>query len=81
MVCARLLRAYTYLRGPGSRLKEVAAKLGYLDPGILSEQLRDWTGYAPREIGHAVQPAEYVQLLADHLRRADTEEQGAVEPV
>src|SRR4051812_47551857 len=32
IVCARLLRAYTYIRGPGSRLKEVALKLGYADP-------------------------------------------------
>src|SRR3982074_1563393 len=36
---ARLLRAYIFLRGQGSRLKEVALKLGYADPGHLSQEL------------------------------------------
>ncbi|HEY2066867.1 MAG TPA: helix-turn-helix domain-containing protein [Gemmatimonadaceae bacterium] len=81
IVCARLLRAYTFLRGPDSRLKEVALKLGYVDPGILSEQLRDWTGCAPRDIRRLFPPAKFVRLLADHLRRADATEEDAVEPV
>jgi AraC-like DNA-binding protein len=81
IVCARLLRAYTLLRGPDSRLKEVALKLGYVDPGILSEQLRDWTGYAPRDVRRQLAPSKYVRLLADHLRRADAAEEDAVEPV
>jgi AraC-like DNA-binding protein len=81
IVSARLLRAYTFLRGPGSRLKEVALKLGYADPSQLSEQLRDWTGLAPKDIQRALPPAEFVRRIADHLRRADAEAEDEVEPV
>jgi AraC-like DNA-binding protein len=82
IVCARLLRAYTYIRGPGSRLKEVALKLGYADPSQMSEQLRDWTGYAAKDIRRLLPPEEFVRLLAEHLRRADAEEEeDEVEPV
>jgi AraC-like DNA-binding protein len=81
IVSARLLRAYIFLRGPGSRLKEVALKLGYADPGQLSAQLRDWTGLAAKEIKHALPPAEFVRRVADHLRRVDAETEGEVEPV
>ena len=81
IVSARLLRAYTFLRGPGSRLKEVALKLGYSDPGQLSEQLRDWTGLAPKDIRRALPPAEFVRRIAEHLRRMDAEAVDEVEPV
>jgi AraC-like DNA-binding protein len=81
IICARLVRAYTLLRSPGSRLKEIAAKLGYGDPGILSEQLREWTGHAPKEIRRALPPEMFVRLLAEHLRQADAEEEDAAEPV
>jgi AraC-like DNA-binding protein len=80
IICARLLRAYTFLR-PGSRVKEVALKLGYAEPGRLSEQLREWTGHAPKEIRRALSPPEFVRLLAEHLRRAGAKEEDAVEPV
>jgi AraC-like DNA-binding protein len=79
IVCARLLRAYTYLRGPGGRLKEVALKLGYSDPGQLSEQLREWTGHSPKDVRRTLPAAEYVRLIAEHLRRAEAEDE--VEPV
>ena len=81
IVSARLLRAYIFLRGPGSRLKEVALKLGYADPSHLSEQLRDWTGLAPKDIRRAVAPAEFVRRVAEHLRRVDAEAEDEVEPV
>jgi len=81
IVSARLLRAYIFLRGPGSRLKEVALKLGYADPGQLSAQLRDWTGLAAKEIKHALPPAEFVRRVADHLRRVDAATEDEVEPV
>jgi AraC-like DNA-binding protein len=81
IVSARLLRAYIFLRGPGSRLKEIALKLGYADPGHLSEQLREWTGHAPKEIRLALPPAEFVRRIAEHLRRVDAETEGEVEPV
>jgi AraC-like DNA-binding protein len=81
IVSARLLRAYIFLRGQGSRLKEVALKLGYADPGHLSEQLRDWAGVAPKDIRSEVSPAEFVRRIADHLRRIDAEAEDEVEPV
>ena len=81
IVCARLLRAYIFLRGPGSRLKEVALKLGYADPGHLSEQLRDWTGLSPKEIRRELPPSEFVRRIAEHLRRVDAEAEDEVESV
>lgn len=81
IVCARLLRAYTYLRKPGSRLKEVALKLGYADPNHLSEQLRDWTGEPAKDVRRLL-PEDFVRRLAEFLRRADAEEEeDEVEPV
>lgn len=73
IICARLLRAYTLLAGPERRLKEVAQRLGYVDPGVLSEQLRDWTGVSPREVGRTLTPERFVHVLAVHLRRAELE--------
>jgi AraC-like DNA-binding protein len=81
IVCARLLRAYTFLREPASRLKEVSLKLGYAEPQHLSEQLREWTGLAPKAVRRDVGPSEFVHLLVEHLRRADATEEDAVEPV
>ena len=81
IVSARLLRAYIFLRGPGSRLKEVALKLGYARPEQLSEQLRDWTGLAPKDIRSTLAPAEFVRRIAGHLRRVGAEAEDEVEPV
>jgi AraC-like DNA-binding protein len=75
IVCARLLRAYTFLRAPDSRLKEVSVKLGYTDPTRLSEQLRDWTGFSPKELRHAAEPTEFVRRLVERLRRSDVEDE------
>lgn len=69
IICARLLRAYVLLRGPEPRLKEIALKLGYADPNGMSEQLREWTGIAPREIRRSVSAEQFVRLLAERLRR------------
>ena len=81
IVCARLLRAYVLLRGPESRLKEVALRLGYSDPSGLSEQLREWTGVAPREIRRTLQPGQFVRLLGERLRRAHEEDEDLVTPI
>jgi AraC-like DNA-binding protein len=78
IVCARLLRAYTFLKEPHSRLKEVSTKLGYTEPERLSDQLRDWTGCSPRELRHAMTPAEYVRRLVEHLRRTGTDDEEAL---
>jgi transcriptional regulator GlxA family with amidase domain len=75
IICARLLRAYTLLRAPGSRLKEITAKLGYSDPDTLSKLLHEWTGRAPKDIRREVPPELFVRLLADHLRGERTEDE------
>jgi len=74
IVCARLLRAYTLLRTPGSRLKEITAKVGYADPDTLTKLLQEWTGQSPKEIRRDVPPELFVRLLADHLGHADPEQ-------
>ena len=74
IVCARLLRAYTLLRTPGSRLKEITIKVGYADPDTLTKLLHEWTGQSPKEIRRDVPPERFVRLLADHLRPADPEQ-------
>jgi AraC-like DNA-binding protein len=71
IICARLLRAYPMLRTPGSRLKEVAARLGYSDPDTLSSQLEEWTGRVPKNIKQSVPPELFVRLIADRLLRAE----------
>ncbi len=81
IACARLLRAYTFLHSPRSRLKEVARKLGYASPDGLRDQLREWTGQTPKDLRGEITPEEFVRLLVDHLRRLDLEEEDAVEPV
>ena len=67
IICARLLRAYTLLRAPGSRLKEITIKLGYADPDTLSTLLVEWTGRSPKDIRRDVPPELFVRLLARHL--------------
>jgi AraC-like DNA-binding protein len=79
IVCARLLRAYTFLKSPDSRLKEVSVKLGYSDPERLSEQLREWTGFAPKDLRHAAEPTEFVRRLVERLRRAQLEDEEAAD--
>jgi len=71
IVCARLLRAYTLLQAPGSRLKEITVKVGYADPDTLTKLMHEWTGHSPKDIRRDVGPELYVRLLADHLRRVD----------
>jgi AraC-like DNA-binding protein len=75
IVCARLLRAYTMLREPGTRLKEVSAKLGYANPDTLSKHLYDWTGHGAKDINRTVPPELFVRQLVEHLLRAEPEEE------
>jgi AraC-like DNA-binding protein len=83
VICARLLRAYTLLRDPGVRLKEIALKLGYADPDILSEQLKEWTGCSPKDLRSTLGPEAFVQALAHHVLRSSAEQgvEDAAEPV
>jgi AraC-like DNA-binding protein len=79
IICARLLRAYTLLRAPGSRLKEITVKLGYADPDTLSSLLVEWTGHAPKDIRRTVPPELFVRLLAENLRGAAEEEDDSID--
>jgi AraC-like DNA-binding protein len=83
VICARLVRAYTLLRDPGVRLKEIALKLGYADPDNLSEQLREWTGFPPKDVRSSLGPEAFVQALANHVLRSSAEHdvEDAAEPV
>lgn len=74
IVCARLLRAYTLLRTPGSRLKEITTKVGYSDPDTLTKLFHEWTGRSAKDIRRDVAPELFVHLLADHLRRVEPEQ-------
>ncbi len=69
IACARLLRAYALLRVPGSRLKEISAKLG-CDPQSLNALFLLWTGYASRGVRDSLSPEAFVTLLAGRLQRA-----------
>jgi AraC-like DNA-binding protein len=83
LICARLLRAYTLLRDRRVRLKEIALKLGYADPTHLSEQVKEWTGCAPKDLRTTLSAEEFVHALATHLLRANLEQlvEDAAEPV
>ncbi|CAN5202356.1 hypothetical protein BH09GEM1_BH09GEM1_35410 [soil metagenome] len=78
IVCARLLRAYTLLRTPGSRLKEITTKVGYSDPDTLTKLLHEWSGQSAKDIRRDVSPELFVHLLAEHLRRVDPEQDAGI---
>ena len=67
MVTARLVRAYAYLRDPGRSVKEIAARVGYSRPWQMQKQMRELTGYAPSEVRTALQPDQFVTLLAQRV--------------
>lgn len=76
VVCARLLRAYAYIRDPGRSIKEIAKKAGYHSPWQLSQQMREVTGMTPRRVRQGITPQQFVSLLATELRRGKVEEVG-----
>ena len=47
LVAARVLRAFVYARDPGYDLADVACKMGYSDPCILTRHIRAAMGEAP----------------------------------
>jgi AraC-like DNA-binding protein len=68
VVSARLVRAYGYLKDPGRSVKEVAARVGYSRPWLLTKQMREFTGYVPSEVRVALTPEEFVTLLTSRVR-------------
>jgi AraC-like DNA-binding protein len=75
IICARLVRAYTLLRAPGSRLKDITNKLGYANPDTLSDLLVEWTGLSPKEVRLSVPPELFVRMLASRLGQEDDGEE------
>jgi AraC-like DNA-binding protein len=77
VVSARLVRAYGYLRDPGRSVKEIAARVGYSRPWLLTKQMREYTGFVPREVRTALSPDEFVALLTTRVRTEQhNEEEG-----
>ena len=74
ITCARLVRAYTLLRMPGSRLKEISGKLGYPKPQTLSDLFLMWTGFTSKGVRESVPPEMFVQLVAERLRRSKSDD-------
>ena len=68
VVSARLVRAYGYLKDPGRSVKEVAARVGYSRPWLLTKQMREYTGYVPSDVRRALSPEEVVVLLISRVR-------------
>ncbi len=68
VVSARLVRAYGYLRDPGRSVKEIAARVGYSRPWLLTKQMREYTGFVPSEVRTALSPDEFVARLTGRVR-------------
>jgi AraC-like DNA-binding protein len=70
---ARVLRAYAYLREPQCLLEDVAARLGYSAPRVLSRQVYEATGLLPTELRQRLGGEELIALLAARLAERDAE--------
>ncbi len=64
---ARLLRAYGYMRDPGLLIEDVATKLGYQSPRLLTRQMQEATGMTPTEVRGHMSPEEFVERLGARL--------------
>ena len=64
---ARLLRAYTHMRDPGLLLEDIAMKLGYQSPRLLTRQMQEAVGMTPTEVRARVSPADFVCRLGARL--------------
>jgi len=70
---ARLLRAYQFLRDPGSKLEDVTRKVGYGSPRMFARQVREVTGLTPSGLRRITHPPELVDQVAAMLRRHSEE--------
>ena len=68
---ARILRAYSYLQDRGTLLENVASKLGYSAPRILSRQIQQWSKLTPSELRQRMSPEAFVRLLAARMRQGE----------
>lgn len=68
VVSGRLVRAYGYLRDPGRSVKEIAARIGYTRPWLLTKQMREYTGVVPSAVRATLAPEQFVALLTARVR-------------
>ena len=68
---ARLLRAYTHMRDPGLLLEDIATKLGYQSPRVLTKQMQEAIGMTPTEVRARVPAREFVCRLGTRLMVGD----------
>jgi AraC-like DNA-binding protein len=66
LVAARVLRAFVYARDPGYELADVACKMGYSDPCILTRHIRAAMGELP-SAWRRTATSESVLLRLQHL--------------
>jgi AraC-like DNA-binding protein len=74
IVGARLLRAYAYARDPEQSLEEVARRLGYSAPRMLTRHMREIVGITPRAARRRMPAQEFVSILAARLYNATNTE-------
>jgi AraC-like DNA-binding protein len=67
IVGARLLRAFAYARDPEQSLEEVARRLGYSAPRMLTRHMREIVGITPRAARRRMPAQEFVSALAARL--------------
>ncbi len=67
VAAARALRAYAYTRDPGQSVDDVAQKLRYSAPRILTRHMRELLGETPQSARREVRDEELVDRLADRL--------------
>jgi AraC-like DNA-binding protein len=78
---ARVVRAYHYLRTGAARVKDAAAKLGYVRPEQLSEDVTLITGFLPSSLPEALEPDDFVIRVAGRMRRpGDSNQPDAADP-
>ena len=65
---ARLLRAYGYLQDPGCLVEDVAARLGYSEPRILSRQFFAATGLRVSTVRQAMPLQDLIAVLARRVQ-------------
>jgi len=67
VAAARALRAYAYTRDPSQSLDQVAQRLRYSAPRVLSQHMRELLGATPRAPRHRAYDEAIVQRLAERL--------------
>jgi AraC-like DNA-binding protein len=67
IVGARLLRAFAFARDPEQSLEDVARRLGYSAPRMLTRHMREIVGITPRAARRRMPAEDFVAALATRL--------------